>query len=161
MNRHKAGAILTVLAFALFGLRETALAQSKCQEAKGDQSGAFDPTTNALTGTMTNAGWLNGPFTENFDAAVLPTPDPAAVTFTSTFTVTTVLGELRTRNVTVFNFITGNAAVLGHIDPVGSTGRFAGASGVLYFAGITTSFDPFLIGGTISGELCFPPGVAP
>ena len=92
---------------------------------------------------------------EVFPGAALPTPHPTTLSFTSDFTVTTIHGQLKVRNVVIFNFVTGNAAVLGQIDPAASSGRFAGATGVLYIAGKTLSFDPFIPAGEISGEVCF------
>jgi hypothetical protein len=155
MNSRRVATIAAVLAFGLFTLAQPALAQSNCQPVKGRQAGVFDPVTNTTTGSITEGGWLNGATLEVFGSAVLPTPDPTTVSFTSDYTVATTHGELKTRNVIILNVVTGNAAVLGHIDPDTSTGKFAGAAGVVYFAGKTTSFDPFTIEAEIAGEICF------
>jgi hypothetical protein len=145
-----------IAAAASLGLFDgSALAQGNCRQAKGQFAGVFDAGTNTTTGEVTRGGWLNGTTLEAFTGAALPTPHPTTVTFTSDFTVTTIHGQLKAANVIIFNFATGNAAVLGHIDPAASTGIFAGATGVLYVAGKTLSFDPFIPAGEISGEVCF------
>lgn len=155
MKARKSATLATVLGIALFTMSERALAQDNCHRAKGEFVGVFDAATNTTTGEVTKGGWLNGTTLEAFHGAVLPTPHPTTVSFTSDFTVTTVDGQLKVGNVLIFNFVTGNAAVLGHIDPTASTGRFAGATGVLYVAGKTLSFTPFIPAGQISGEICF------
>ena len=155
MKVRKLATIPTVLGVALFTIAESALAQGNCHEAKGQLAFVFDAAANTATGEITRGGWLNGTTLEVFHGAAVPTPHPTTVSFTSDFTVTTVHGQLKLSNVTIFNFVTGNAAVLGHIDPAASTGKFAGATGVLYVAGKTLSFDPFIPVGEISGEVCF------
>lgn len=148
--------VAMIAAVASLGLLDgSALAQGNCLQAKGQFAGVFDPATNTTTGEITRGGWLNGTTLEVFPSAALPTPHPTTVSFTSEFTVTTIHGQLKVGNVIIFNFVTGNAAVLGHIDPAASSGRFAGATGVLYIAGKTLSFAPFVPAGEISGEVCF------
>jgi hypothetical protein len=152
----KARSVAMIAAVASLGLFDgSALAQGNCRQAKGQFAGVFDPATNATTGEITRGGWLNGTTVEVFPGAPLPTPHPTTVSFTSDFTVTTIHGQLKVANVIAFNFVTGNAAVLGHIDPDASTGIFAGATGVLYIAGKTLSFEPFTPAGEISGQVCF------
>jgi len=155
MEARQVKAIAAVLGFALLTMAESALAQGNCHQAKGQFAGVFDAATNTTTGEITRGGWLNGTTLEVFPSAAFPTPHPTTVSFTGDFTITTRHGQLKVSNVIVFNFVTGNAAVLGHIDPTASTGRFAGATGVLYIAGKTLSFDPFIPAGEISGEICF------
>lgn len=155
MKSRKTATIAASLGFALFTMSESALAQDNCRQAKGQWAGVFDPATNSTTGEITRGGWLNGTTLTVFHGAVRPTAHPTTVSFTSDFTVTTIHGELKASEVTIFNFVTGNAAVLGHIDPTASTGSFAGATGVLYIAGKTLSFTPLIPAGEISGEVCF------
>lgn len=155
MKAGKLATIAAVLGVTLFAMAESALAQGNCHQAKGQFAGVFDAATNTTTGTITRGGWLNGTTVEVFDGVALPTPHPTTVSFNSDFTIITTHGQLKVSNVIMFNFVTGNAAVLGHIDPTASTGRFAGAAGVLYIAGKTLSFDPFIPAGEISGEVCF------
>jgi hypothetical protein len=143
------------LCLMLFTGQESALSQSNCTPAKGQQDGVFDSSTNTTTGEITRGGWLDGTTLDAFHGAVLPTPDPTTVSFTGDFTLTTIHGELKASNVYIFNFVTGNAAVLAHIDPTTSTGTFAGATGILYFAGKTISFSPFVTQAKVSGEVCF------
>ncbi len=154
MKTRSVAMIATVVSLGLFD--GSALAQqSDCRQAKGQIAGVFDAATNTTRWEITRGGWLNGTALEVFPRAALPTPHPTTVSFTSDFTVTTIHGQLKVGNVIIFNFVTGNAAVLGHIDPAASTGSFAGATGVLYIAGKTLSFDPFIPAGEISGEVCF------
>jgi hypothetical protein len=155
MSTRKVAPIAAVLGLALLTLPESAVANDKCRKAKGQFAGVFDAATNTTTGEITRGGWLNGTTLTGFHGAALPTPHPTTVSFTSDFTITTPHGQLKTSDVIIFNTVTGNAAVLGHIDPTGSTGIFAGATGVLYTAGKTLSFTPFIPAGEISGEVCF------
>ena len=155
MKGRRVTTMAAVLGLALFALEAPAEAQSNCQQVKGQQDGVFDEVTNTTTGELTKGGWLNGTTLDAFHAAVLPTPHPTTVSFTGDFTLATIHGELKTTNVYIFNFVTGNAAVLGHIDPTTSTGTFAGATGVLYFAGKTISFSPFVVQAEVTGEICF------
>jgi hypothetical protein len=155
MQARKMTTIAAVLGFALFTLDESALAQSSCQQAKGQQAGVFDGATNTTAGEITRGGWLNGTTLDVFGATVLPTPDPTTVSFTGDFTLTTIHGQLRASTVIIFDFVTGIAAVFGRINPTTSTGAFAGATGVLHFAGKTVSFSPFIIQAEMTGEICF------
>lgn len=154
MNKQKLMMIAAVLSFGLFTLEESALAQSNCKQVKAQQVGVFDGVTNATMGTITNAGDLNGTTLEVFGGSTLATPDPTTVTFTGDFTLTTNQGELKASNVYLFNFA-GVGSALGRINPTTSTGRFAGATGVLYFAATVTSFSPFTVQVEITGEICF------
>jgi hypothetical protein len=106
---------------------------SGCRTARGRLVEVFDPTTGSTSGTLENAGWLNGLVEAAFNSAVFPTPDPNKVTFSSTLTIATPHGTLRgARRTYLFDFVTGNGSDVTDIDPDGSTGRFAGATGVLY-----------------------------
>jgi hypothetical protein len=155
MKAGKLPTIAAVLGVTLFATAESALAQGNCHQAKGQFAGVYDAATNTTTGEITRGGWLNGTTLDVFHGTVLPTPHPTTVSFTGDFTLTTIHGDLKASTVIIFNFVTGNAAVLAHIDPTASTGRFAGATGVLYTAGKTLSFTPFIPAGEISGEVCF------
>jgi hypothetical protein len=162
MNARNVTLIAAVLSVGLFTVEEAALAheeatvmQSDCKQAKGLHEAVFDEVTNTTTGVITNGGWLNGPTLQAFGIGALPTPDPTTVTFTADFTLTTNRGQLKASNVYLFDFAAGVAAVLGRIKPATSTGEFAGATGVLYFAGRVTSFSPFTVKEEITGEICF------
>jgi hypothetical protein len=155
MNARKATIIAAVLSFGLFTLEETALAQNGCKQVKAQKIAAFDGvgTTN---GTITNGGDLNGTSREVFFGGALPTADPSTITFTADLTITTNHGELKASNVYLSNFDAGIGTVLGRINPTISTGKFAGATGVLYAATKVTGFSPqTTFQEEITGEICF------
>ena len=81
---------IAVLAFGFSVMATPALGQSNCRQAKGELTGAYDAVTNTTTGTITNAGWLNGTTLEAFAGVVLPTPDPTTVSFIGEFTLATI-----------------------------------------------------------------------
>ena len=155
MNTQKLTMIAAVLSIGLFTLEESAQAQSDCKQVKGQHVDVYDGVTNTSAGTITNGGRLNGTtLTVFIGRGALPTPDPTTVTFTGDETITTNHGELKVYNVYLVNFA-GPAAILGRINPATSTGIFAGATGVLYFAGKVISFSPFTVQEEITGEICF------
>jgi hypothetical protein len=90
MNSRSVTTIAAVLGFGLFTLAQPALAQSNCQPVKGQQAGVFDPVTSTTTGSISEGGWLNGATLEVFGTTALPTPDAAAVSFTSDYTLATI-----------------------------------------------------------------------
>ena len=162
MNARKGTMMAAVLSLGLFTLEEPArtqearaAARSHCKQVKGHQEGFFDPVANTNFGIVTNGGRLNGTTEETFGIGSLPTPDPTTVTFVGDFTLTTTRGQLKAGNVYLFDFVSGVAAIFGRINPATSTGRFAGATGVLYFAGKTISFNPFREESEVTGEICF------
>jgi hypothetical protein len=162
MNARKVTMMAAVLSLGLFTVEESALTQnamamkqSHCKQVKGHQEGFFDAGTNSNFGIVTNGGKLNGTTVEAFGIGSLPTQDPTTVTFIGDFTLTTTRGQLKASNVYLFDVVSGVAAIFGRINPTTSTGRFAGATGVLYFAGKTTSFNPFTVEAEITGEICF------
>ena len=151
MNARRVAIVAAVLSLGLSDA--SALAQSNCQHAKGQEVSTYDPVTNTNTGTLTNAGWLNGTTTHVFVGAVLPTADPTTVTFVSDFALATIHGELRASNVYLFDFVNGIAQAFARINPTTSTGAFAGATGVLHFGGRATS--PTSVEAEMTGEVCF------
>jgi len=161
MNARKTTVTAAVLTCGLFVLAGSVLAQedqepaqSNCRRVRAHESGLFDPATNANTGTVTNGGRLNGTFVAAFLPGFAPTQDPTIVTFMSDFSITTDHGVLKARNMYLFDFA-GVATVLGRIDPVTSTGRFAGATGTLFSAGRVTSFNPFTTEEDVTADICF------
>jgi hypothetical protein len=52
--------IAVMATIGLFCAHEPALAQSNCKKAKGNLTEIFLPDVNSNTGTLSNAGWLNG-----------------------------------------------------------------------------------------------------
>ena len=133
-------------------------ANSNCKQIKGKSVTVFDPVTGIVSGPITNAGFLNGPSEDviNFAAGFVFTPDPSVISYTSDLTITTVDGQLKASTVTTQSVVTGVGAEWGHINPNTSTGRFAGATGQIFF-----SFKPVgdpAIGpyeADVTGEICF------
>ena len=175
--------VTVVLIFGLFPVTQSTTAQSprsffatrgnsaqataaetanrNCQQLKGNSVAVFDPATGVLSGPITNAGILNGTSEDipNFGAGFILTPDPNVVTYLSDLTITTVNGQLRSsNNVNAFNFVTGAFTEFGNINPDTSTGRFAGATGVIFFTGKTIgSLETGPYKAEITGEVCFAP----
>lgn len=144
-----------VLTFGLFCLERPTLAQSpksNCKQAKGSSievfSGGF-----VTTGTITNGGILNGTTEYVYTPDFVFTPDPVVGSYISQLTITTNHGQLKTSNVYLYDFVTGRFTILARINPDTSTGRFAGATGVLYFGGKTIG-DGFTYQADITGEVC-------
>jgi hypothetical protein len=182
MTRTVMTLVAVVLTFGLFPLAQSASAQSSrglfgargnsapstsaqsansnCQKLKGIRIDVFDPAAGISSGTITSGGWLNGT-TEtviNFDAGFVFTPDPNVVAFLSNTTITTIDGQLKASLVTTFNFATGFFNEWGNINPSTSTGRFAGAAGVIFFNGKTIrNIDTGPFESEIVGEICFAP----
>ena len=124
-----------------------------CKEVKG----LWIDVTNDMggtTGTITNGGILNGKTESVYDAAFVFTPDPNVVSYIADLIITTRQGRLSTSNVYIYNFATGLWTAMGRINTDKSTGRFAGATGVLYFNGKTTE-DGLTYISNVSGETCF------
>ena len=173
-----------VLALGLFHLQQTTSAQStkgflgprgkpapaisspspnsNCKLLKGIRIDVFDPATGIVNGTVTHAGILNGSTEDviNFAAGFVVTPDPNVVAYIGDSTITTIHGQLRISAVTTQSIVTGVFTQFGNIDPNTSTGKFAGATGVVFFNGVPIgdpSIGPYK--STIGGEICFAQGV--
>ncbi len=142
-----------ILGLVVFSTSPSATAQSNCKDAKGQMIQAFNGT--AFSGPVTNAGDLTGSASAVFLGAGFPTNDPSTFSFTSDITITTHLGELKARQVNVYDSGTGLAAGLARIDPAASNGRFAGATGYLFLTGRATSFSPFTVELELSGKVCY------
>jgi len=82
-----------------------------------------------------------------------------ATTFSDagTFTVTTDQGAVSTSNVGVLDVAQGTFSEMGRVSE--GTGRFAGATGVLFFFGSATAAPDGTLHfqGDIAGELCLAP----
>lgn len=132
---------------------------SNCKTITGNSAQFFDPATNTLFGTNTNAGVLNGTLEDvvNVDAGFVLTPDPNVITYLSSLTIKTVNGELKaSSDVNTFNFVAGNFTEFGQIDPATSTGKFAGATGVIFFTGRTVGTpDVGPYEAEITAHICF------
>src|SRR5437867_3237078 len=90
-------AVATMLTLGLLCIEQPALAQSNCKEAKGNLVEVFTGG-NSSSGTLSNAGWLNGTTLVIFPGGGSSTPRPTAFTFTGQFTLTTGQGQLKTSN---------------------------------------------------------------
>ncbi len=172
--------LAVVLTFCLVSLEQLALAQSprgilgprgnsaqltssqsansNCKKLKGIRIDVFDPAAGIAFGTITRGGILNGTTADviNFNAGFVPTPDPNVVAYLSDTTITTRRGQLKTSLVTTQNFVTGVFTQFGNINPNTSAGRFAGATGVIFFNGMPIgdpSIGPYK--SVFLGEICF------
>ena len=103
-----------------------------------------------------NGGILNGTTEYVYSPDFVFTPDPNVVSYISEFTLTTNQGQVKAGTVYIYNFVTGLWTAMGSIHPDTSTGRFAGATGVLYFNGRTVGAGPDQsYPSDITGEICF------
>jgi hypothetical protein len=135
----------------------SALGQSNnsCKRAEGRWVDALN-AVGGTTGTITNAGILNGTTETVYNSAFVFTLDPNVVSYVAQTTITTNHGQLVTSNVYLYNFVTGLGTTLGTISSNASTGQFAGATGVLYFNTTQTIGVPpdQSYVSTIGGEVC-------
>ena len=146
------------LTLCLFSLEQTTSALSarnNCRNVKGRLSEVGN--ANGTTGRITNGGILNGTTQLVYTSGVLPTPDPTTVSYTTDFTVTTNRGVLKTHNAGIFEIETGSFSEIARIDPSASSGRFAGATGVLFTSGRTTDGGA-TFESRITGEICLAHG---
>ena len=137
IQRRKLTAVVLGLMFVLW-MADIATAQSatnNCKRLRAQSPQVFDPVSGVISGPVTNGGILNGTLEDvvNFGGGVVVTPDPNVVAYTSDLKITTSDGVLRSHPVTAQSLITGAGTEFGNIDPNTSTGRFAGATGVIYF----------------------------
>ncbi|HZM88300.1 MAG TPA: hypothetical protein VFF31_17370 [Blastocatellia bacterium] len=170
--------LTTSLTFGLFPLAQPTSAQSarsvflrrgnsaqsteqsasrECRALKGRGVQVFDPLTGVVTGPVTNAGILNGTLEDviNFAAGFVFTPDPNVVAYTTDLTITTIHGQLKASPVTTQSIVTGSGAEWGSINPTASTGRFAGATGMIFIT-FKPVGDPSIgpYEAEITGEIC-------
>lgn len=145
--------VAVVLISGLFSSEQSTSAHSNCRDVKGKWTDVYPGTGNATRGMITDGGILKGTTETVFDSAALPTPDPTTVSYTADLTITTIHGQLKTRNVYLYDFGTGLFTIIGRINPDASTGRFAGATGVLFPSG-TTLADGLTYQSALTGELC-------
>lgn len=140
-----------VLTLCLLPAAQSTAKVSKCRKVKGKLSEVGNPA--GTTGTITKGGILNGTTQLFYTSGILPTPDPTAFSYTTDVTITTNQGQLKTSNVGVFGPGTGLFSEIGRINPSTSTGRFAGATGVLFTSGKTTDGGA-TFQSIITGEIC-------
>jgi hypothetical protein len=156
----RTGKIMTRTALALslcmFPLEQSVLAEDNCQQVKASTIDVFSGG-NSSSGTITQGGLLNGTRLTVYHPGGIFTQDPNVVTFLGDMTITTNQGQLKTSNVFLFNVVTQQSTAFLRINPGASTGRFGGATGLLFLnvsTGIVngTVFSYF---GEITGEICF------
>lgn len=147
--------VAVVLTFCLCSLEQATSAQSpnsNCKQVKGSLAVNFGP--GVANGTITNGGVLNGTIATTFNAgSVVPTADPAAVSFTGSSTITTNGGTIVTHEVYVFDFVRSWTTAMLRIDSAASTGAFAGATGVIFLN--SNSASPESGQGELAGQICY------
>jgi hypothetical protein len=143
--------VSAILGLGLLSVSQSARAQSNCK----DITGHTVQIPSAGGGPVTNAGDLTGTATAVFFGPPFPTNEPNTFSFTFNFTLTTHLGELKATVVNLYDNATGVTTGQGRIDPAASTGRFAGATGILFLSGTTPSFSPFTVELDLSGKICY------
>jgi hypothetical protein len=133
-------------------------ANSNCKKLRGRGLQVFDPASGVVHGPVTNGGLLNGTLEDviNFAAGIVFTPNPNVVAYTTDLTITTIDGQLRASPVTTQSIVTGEGAEWGNINPNTSTGRFAGATGLIFIS-FKPVGDPFVgpYEAEITAEICF------
>ena len=155
MNAKIRTAVTLAAALFPFGslpFQESAVAQSassNCVKVHGNATGVFNGVSVDIK--ITGAGLLNGTGQVTFDFAsgTLPTPEPNSFTYRGDYTINTQQGQLKLRYVALDQV--GPPFI--HIDiarvvPAASTGRFAGATGVIYTKGDGVNAE-------FTGEICF------
>jgi hypothetical protein len=137
------------------GLRRSA--HVNCYKVVGEARDTWPGAGNVSTGVIASFGLLNGATQYVYDTEGFPTPDPNVVTFGAGLTVTTKHGTVGGRVLFLFDVVTGTWTSIATVDPKSSTGRFAGATGTLWFpSGTTINLD----GGAqsypsyLTGHLC-------
>jgi hypothetical protein len=154
--------LVVLLMFCLFSLEQSAFAQSPNSDCKEIRANSLenigDVSTFTDVGTFTNGGILNGTTEYVWDPATgsVIVTDPNVVSYFTAFTLTTRRGQLKAQNVYIYNFVTGLWISMAHINPDTSTGRFAGAMGIVYFNGRTVGvFPDSSYPSDITAQICF------
>src|SRR5262249_29306094 len=137
-------------------LAQSALAQGNCQQVKATLTDVFSGG-NSSSGTITQGGILNGTSLTVYSPGGVFTQDPNVVTFLAEKTITTSQGQLKTSEIYLYAIATNQSTALWRINPSGSTGRFAGATGLLFLneskAVMNGTVVTYFAG--ITGEICF------
>lgn len=124
----------------------------ECKQAIGTLNAVNNG--NSASGTITQAGRLNGTTEAVHTSGFTPTSDPTTFSFTDDLTLTTNQGVLKTHNVVIFDVARGLFSAIARIDPNSSTGDFAGATGVLYLNGRTIDGGA-TVQAEVTGNICF------
>jgi hypothetical protein len=126
-------------------------------EAKGNIVETEPLTSPIVSGSVSNAGWLNGTAQLVFQAFGDPTPKPTAFTGFARFTFTTGNGQLQGSALVLYDTATGQGTNLLYVDPTASTGIFAGATGTLFenLTQSTVTSTTLTVQVELSGQVCF------
>lgn len=146
--------VAVMLILGLFSLGRTTSAHSPhCRQVKGNLMDVSTP--NGVVGTLTKGGLLNGTYELLNHMGPISTPDPNTISYTLDFVLTTNhQGQLKSSDVGIYDFVTGVFSEIARINPNTSTGRFAGATGVLITSGKSTDGGA-TFQSEITGEICF------
>lgn len=149
--------VATILALGLICLEEQASAQGNCKQAKGTVVESEPNTSPVVSGTISNAGWLDGTAILVFQAFGAPTPQPTAFTGFAHFAFITRQGQLKGSAIVLYDTATGQGTNLLYIDPNASTGIFAGATGTLFenLTQSTFTSTTLTVQIELSGQVCF------
>ena len=144
------------LSLGMFSLGQSALAEDNCKQEKATIVNVFSGG-NTSSGTVTQGGILNGTHLQVFLPGFAFTPDPNFATFLGEMTLTTNQGQLKTSNVFLLDIVTQQTTAFLRINPGASTGRFAGATGLLFLnvGKATVNGTVITYFGDITGEICF------
>ena len=157
-SRRRTTFAVLILTFGtlLIGQSASGQSNSSCKRAAGEWLDSLN-AAGATSGTITNAGILNGTTQTVYSLAFVFTIDPNVVSYVAETIITTNHGQLVTKNVYIYNFVTGRGTAMATISPGASTGRFEGATGVLYFNTTETLgvFPDQSYASTITGAVCF------
>ena len=158
MKNRKLITTMMALAFSICLLNGVSSIQAqpthrRCKAVRGNLGVVFSP--GAANGSITNGGFLNGSVAQAFNpGSVVPTADPTSITFTGDSTITTIHGTLVTRDVYLFDFVRLLGPAMFRVDPVASTGIFAGAEGVIYLNPVSAATDTGQA--ELGGRICYP-----
>lgn len=119
---------------------------------------ALSPIGLCTSGTITGNHGVNGTtFFIGDSAAASPATAPNSaftLSYSGTLVVTAAHGTLALRDTGIFDQFTGVFSSFDVVDPVNSTGKFAGVTGTLFIGGRTVAGR--FVTTVITGELCFP-----
>jgi hypothetical protein len=148
--------VLVLALSSVFPAQASDRSNSSCREAEGWWFDSLN-ASGGTSGTISRAGILNGTTETVYNPTFVFTLDPNVVSYVAETTITTNHGLLVTNNVYIYNFVTGLGTALGTVSPDASTGRFVGATGVLYYntrETIGVVPDQSYVS-TITGTICF------
>lgn len=158
MNKQRKLAWCLVGLFGALALGSQAWAGDGCRKVNATLKGGF---TGALStaGEITGGGRLNGTTAFTGDglapaAGVAPIVPESTASYTGVLVITTRHGTLSLRDVGIFDtdVAGGDGEFTSRARVIDGTGRFAGATGILFFHGDTA--EDFTFKADVSGEIC-------